>query len=161
MNKSTHFFATCVFGWSTADSRDEAIEKLVNAFRHDIKRTLKNCLKDGVPGFYIWTTQVQAPADEPYKIEWFAPVGVDCKLTEEYAVTYVTEKKIAYGRTWEGEAKALRKEIDKRDAETAKDVEIVCGACTVAIGAHTYDDNCELDDPGNAIDAAEYIMTDR
>jgi hypothetical protein len=116
MNKSTHFFATCVFGWATADTRDEAIEKLVNAFRHDIKRTLANCLKDGVPGFYIWTAQVNAPADEPYKIEWYAPVGVDTEAHEEYAVTYLTEKKMAYGRTYEGEAKALQRELDKLEA---------------------------------------------
>ncbi len=116
MTTSTHFFATCVFGWATADTRDEAIEKLVNRFRGDVKQTMVNCQKDGMPGFYIWTCQVNAPADEPYKIEWFAPVGVDTEAHEEYAVTYLTQKKMAYGRTYEGEAKALRKELEKMEA---------------------------------------------
>jgi hypothetical protein len=113
MNNSTHFFATCVFGWSTADTRDEAITKLVERFRSDVKSTLANCLKDGTPGFYVWSCEVLAPADAPYRIEWFAPVGVETDKHQEHAVTYVTAKKIAYGRTWEGEAKALRKELEE------------------------------------------------
>ena len=110
----THFFASCVFGWATSEeSRDDAIERLVNAFRHDIKRTLANCLKNGDVGFYLWTCEVLAPADAPYKIEWYAPQGVEITGTEEYAVTYVTQKKAAWGRTYEGEAKAYKAKLDE------------------------------------------------
>ncbi len=109
---AVHFFATCVFGWSTAPTRDEAIEKLVNRFRSDFKKIVKNSQKDGIPGAYVWSCQVNAPAETQYKIEWFQPVGVDIEECHEHAVTYLTDKQLAHCRTYEGEAKALRKELD-------------------------------------------------
>lgn len=118
-----HFFASCVFGWASATTRDEAIEKLVNSFRSDYKGIVKNSQKNGSPGAYVWTCQVNAPADAQYSIEYYAPRGIDTQDGQEHAVTYLTDKAIAHCRTYEQEVKNLRHELDELqkpvDSETA------------------------------------------
>ncbi len=109
---ATHYFATCIFGYATAPTREEAIEALVNRWRRDLKGVVKNCHKDGIPGAYLWTCKVNAAEDAGYKIEWFMPKGVDIEDTQEHAITYLTDKQLAYCRTYEGEAKALRERLD-------------------------------------------------
>lgn len=92
----THWFASCALGWATAETGDEAIEKLVNHLgRKTIGEMVRNAQRDGEPGVYVWLAHVDAPPDTPYKIQWFAPVGVDIMETIEYYLTHVTVKKIA------------------------------------------------------------------
>ncbi len=106
-----HFFASCAFGWATADTRDEAIEKLVNSFRRDYKDIVKNSHKRGEAGAYVWTCQVNAPADENYSIEYYAPKGVDIEDAQEHAITYLTDKVMAHCRIYDQEVKNLRAEL--------------------------------------------------
>ena len=109
-----HYFATFALGWATAPTREEAIEKLVAANRNELKPIVKNTQKDGLPGAYIWTCKVHAPADANYKIEWYQPKGVETSDHQEHAVTYLTNTQIAHCRTYEGESKALREQLEDR-----------------------------------------------
>lgn len=87
-----HFFATCALGWASAETRDEAIRKLVNRFLIDFKSMVKGGKKNGDPGAYVWTCQVNAPADAEYSIEYYQPRGVDIEDGREHAITKVTNK---------------------------------------------------------------------
>ena len=106
-----HFFASCAFGWASADTRDEAIEKLVNHFRSEYKAGVKASHKRGDAGAYVWTCQVNAPADADYKINFYAPVDVDTQDGQEHAVTYLTDKAMAHCRTYQQEVGNLRAEL--------------------------------------------------
>ena len=91
-----HYFASFALGWATGATQDEAIEKLVNGFRGVFQTTTKNAQKEGQPGAYIWTCKVLAPADAGYKIEFYAPKGVEITEAQHVYVTYVTAKKASY-----------------------------------------------------------------
>ena len=106
-----HFFASCALGWATASTRDEAIEKLVNSFRREYKSMIKGAHKSGNPGAYVWTCQVNAPADTHYQINFYAPVDVDTQDGQEHAVTYLTDKAMAHTRDYHQEVNNLRTEL--------------------------------------------------
>ena len=92
-----HYFASTAMAWATADTREEAIKK---AIRHsgtsDVKRITLRLHKEGKEGFYCWSVQVLAPSDAKYSIEWYKPQGVDLVDGRHHAVTYITEKELAY-----------------------------------------------------------------
>lgn len=116
---SHHYYATCAIGWATADTREEAIEKLVAANRSHFKTVTLNCQKAGEPGAYIWSCKVHAPSDAKYRIEWYAPVGLKTSEAQEHATTYITAKQIAFTRTYKGEADALRERLEDSQQEQA------------------------------------------
>ena len=95
MGNNFHYFATHGLGFAMADTREAAIEKLVDGFRHDLKPWLLNAHKNGDPGIYIWTIKVNLPLEAPYKIEWFAPKGVETEEPLEHYLTYLAAKKFA------------------------------------------------------------------
>lgn len=91
-----HYFASFAFGWKTANTRDEAVKGLVDGFRSDVKNIVKNALKKGNPGCYIWTCKVKAPSDARYGINFYQPQDVPIEDGQHHHVTYVTNKQIAY-----------------------------------------------------------------
>lgn len=93
--ENQHYFASCVFGWAVATTREEALEKCLNQFRTDIKRIVLNRQKEGSPGFYMWSCKVPLPIEAHYSIDWFAPQVDGVTGAQEHYVTYVTVKKHA------------------------------------------------------------------
>lgn len=94
----SHWFATSAFGWSRADSKEEAIRKLVERFRSDVAQITKAQIKKGEPGMYFWACRVlgQSLADASYRIEMFAPQGVEIADAEEIAIVKATAKEIRF-----------------------------------------------------------------
>ncbi len=93
---ATHFFASFAFGWSTAETEKEAIEKLLKAFRGEFKTGAAHAIKDNHPGAYFWVCEVNAPADTAYSIEFFQPKGMEILQSGDGYVTRVTAKEINY-----------------------------------------------------------------
>ena len=93
-----HYFASCGLGYATAEDQDDAIRKLVGAFRSEFRNMTNNGRKRGQPGGYLWTCKVHAPSDTKYSIEFYAPKksDVDWSEGEHHYTTYVTAKEIAY-----------------------------------------------------------------
>ena len=114
-----HYYATWALGWATADTREEAIERLVDAFRSDFKTIVKNSHKNGELGAYVWSVKVLAPSDTPYKIEYYTPKGVDLEDAQEHAVTYVTNKEVAYGRNYKADYDALKRKMEATAEDAA------------------------------------------
>lgn len=98
-NGPIHYFASCALGWATADTRDQAVRKVVAAFRADMKRATTGGQKRGDPGAYVWSCKVQAPADTKYSINYYAPQNVRWIEGKHHYVTYITQKAIAYCTT--------------------------------------------------------------
>jgi hypothetical protein len=99
--KDHHYFASCALGWKTADTRDEAIKGLVAGFRSDLKRMTANLHKKGELGAYIWSCKVLADKTAKYKINFFAPEGVEIEEGLHHHITYLTAKETAYFTTKE------------------------------------------------------------
>lgn len=96
MKTNHHYFASHALAFAMAESREAAIEKLITGYPGGLKSWLLNAHKDGEPGIYIWTCKVNVPLDDlSYKIEWFAPKGVDIEDGGEHYLTYVSAKKFA------------------------------------------------------------------
>jgi len=95
MGNKFHYFASHALGYAMAESREEAIDKLIEGFHHDLKPWLLNCHKAGDPGVYMWSCKVKAPMEAAYKIEWYAPKGVETEDGREHYLTYLTKKKHA------------------------------------------------------------------
>ncbi len=108
-----HYFASHVFGWASAPTRDGAIEKLINGIRSDVKHIVKATQKRGEPGAYVWTCQVNAPADAKYSINYYKPEGVEIQDGQEHAITYLTDKAMAHCRTYDQEVKQLRHQLEE------------------------------------------------
>lgn len=96
MPEDHHYYATFALGWRIGRTREEAIAKLVDAFRSDFKEITRNQHKAGEPGAYIWSCRVDAPADSGYRIEFYAPKGVETSEHREHFTTYVTKKDAAW-----------------------------------------------------------------
>ena len=96
MEKEHHYFASCVYGWATAQTRDNAINKLVNAFRPEFKRMTTEGQKRGDLGAYIWSCKVLAPSDAKYSIEYYQPKGISIGAGIHHYVTYITQKHLSY-----------------------------------------------------------------
>ena len=94
-----HYFASCAFGWATAETRDAAIRKLVNAFHEEYKRSVPNAHKEGEPGSYLWSCEVHGPSDAKYSIEFYAPKGIHTADGRHHYVTYITKKSMNYWST--------------------------------------------------------------
>lgn len=92
----SHYFASCAFGWKTAETRDEAIRGLIRYFATDLSKTVPNQQKNGEAGTYIWSCEVKAPKDAKYDINFYQPQGVKIKDGQHHFATYVTQKKAAY-----------------------------------------------------------------
>ena len=85
-----HYYATCAFGYNRAETREEALQGLADAY---IDSTMvRNTQKNGEPGFYMWSCKVEAEIGD-YSIEWFQPKGVPISEAEENFCTYITKKK--------------------------------------------------------------------
>lgn len=93
---NTHFFASFTFGWATAETEKEAIEKLIAGFRSEFKTGAQNAIKDNSPGAYFWVCEVNTPADTPYKIEWYQPKDVEILQSTDGYCTRVTAKENNY-----------------------------------------------------------------
>jgi hypothetical protein len=91
-----HYFASHGLGWASGETRDEAVTKVIGAFRQDIKGAIRNCHKAGEPGWYVWSVRVEGPSTLEYGIEWYRPVGVPILAPREHHITYVTKTASAY-----------------------------------------------------------------
>lgn len=97
METQTHYFASNALAWATGETRAEAIEKAIRHAGTDmVKQTTLNLHKDGQPGFYCWSCEVQGPSTADYRIEWFMPKGIDIEEPRHHDVTYITAKALAY-----------------------------------------------------------------
>ena len=99
--KDHHYFASCAFGWKTADTRDEAVKGLVAMFRSEMKTSTARGLKAGELGAYVWSCKVLADNKAKYKINFYAPEGVDTAEGKHHYLTHVTAKEVAYYSTKE------------------------------------------------------------
>jgi hypothetical protein len=80
-----HYYASTCMNWGTAPTRREAIAKVAKAAGAEmIRRQVKEC-----GGMYVWSVKVLLPADADYKIEFYAPVNVPMKASEEYRIVDV------------------------------------------------------------------------
>jgi len=95
-NSKTHFFATFACGWATAETREAAIEKLINANRSEFKRMAAQQIAANEPGAYIWTCEVMQPEGSNYAISFYQPVDVETENHREVFVTRVTAKVANY-----------------------------------------------------------------
>lgn len=92
-----HYFASNVFGWAVADTREEAINKLINCFHSTLKNVITNTRKSDSRfgkrngGAILYVCRVEAPKDESYKIEWFQPKGVPISEGENLIITNLTK----------------------------------------------------------------------
>ncbi len=91
----SHYYATCVYGWATAPTRQEAIDNLIRRYRRDLKPLVKQGQRRGDPGAYLWTCRVNAPADAEYQIRFFQPVDVHCADAIEFYITHLTDREVA------------------------------------------------------------------
>lgn len=94
-----HYFASCALGWATAETRDEAIRKLVHSFRGEFSQMVKGSLKAGIPGAYLWSCEVQCDVSENYEIEFYKPSTVEIAKGVHHYVTYCTAKQVSYCST--------------------------------------------------------------
>lgn len=90
--KPHHYFATCAFGWQVAETREEALSKLIKAFRHDASKVVKNSVSSGDMGFYVWSCRVDVPKSTKYHIEFYQPKGVPLADAVEGSIVYMTTK---------------------------------------------------------------------
>lgn len=95
-NQNHHYFASCVFGWATADTRDEAIRKCVNQFRGEYKNIVANSHKKGDLGGYVWSCRVMADSKAKYEINFYQPQGVPIEEGCNHWITYITGEAMAY-----------------------------------------------------------------
>lgn len=107
-----HFFATHALGFSRSDvSREDAIEKLLMDRRLTDPKWVNNCLKSGEP-LTVFTCQVNVPVDEPYRIEWYQPVGVETQDGQNFFVLHLSAKAHAVMRDPGDEARKLKARVE-------------------------------------------------
>ena len=95
-----HFYASNSYGWATASTRKEAIEKSIEmAGRHNVKDVIKRAHKEGRLGFYVWSCKVNLPKEAHYEIRNYKPHDVDYEATKEHWVTHCTMKDLAYSNS--------------------------------------------------------------
>ena len=92
-----HYFASNVFGWAVAHTRKEAVEAVTrDAGTSTVKRITENARKKGDLGMYAWSCRVLAPKDAHYKINYYAPQGVETDSARHHHITYITQKELAF-----------------------------------------------------------------
>lgn len=87
-----HYFANHAVGWVTADTEDEAVEKLL--LTNTDPAWCRNCLKDGA-FIIVFVCRVPLASTAPYKIEWYRPVVDGITESKNLIVTYLTKTKYA------------------------------------------------------------------
>ncbi len=90
-NEAKHYYATTVFGWATAPTMYEAIEKAVRLEAASLKHVIT--MHGSV---YAWWCKVDLPQDAPYKIEFYKPTDVPISDGGELAITKITAKEIKF-----------------------------------------------------------------
>jgi hypothetical protein len=91
-----HYYVTFALGWATAPTLEEAIKKLARGFERDIKPALKKLQKDNLPGLYLWSCRVHAPADARYSIEFYKPVDVEISERRHLCLVKLTKKQVLW-----------------------------------------------------------------
>lgn len=91
-NAGHHYYATCAFGWHVGETRQEAISKLLKSFRHEASSVVKNSIKEGNIGFYVWSCRVDVPKSTEYRIEFYQPKDVPIADAVEGTIVYMTQK---------------------------------------------------------------------
>lgn len=116
-----HYYASNGLGWSTAETMQKAIEKLWHANHTDVRKWLNNCHKDGQPGISFYVCRVPLPAEQSYRIEFYAPKVPGCTEQANLVLTYYSKKKIAWTHDKVDKIRALQAEIEqlKNEGETA------------------------------------------
>jgi len=91
-HNAEHFFASCAFGWATAATRSEALEKLAREYwsQTDIRKQQKK----GQPGVYLWSCRVPLPESSSYSIDFYAPKDVGATDGQNWFVTYMARDAI-------------------------------------------------------------------
>lgn len=107
-----HYFASNGLGWATAPTMQEAIEKLWHSRHTDVRKWLANCHKDGLPGINFYVCRVPLPADESYRIEYFAPKVPGLSEQANLLLTYYSKTKIAWAADKIDKIRALQAEIE-------------------------------------------------
>jgi len=92
-----HFFVSCAFCWTVANTREEAIKLMVKEVgKSAIKRITLNSHKAGRRGFYFSCCRVNEPIEGDYDISGFMPEGVDVQDIYSNYVTYVSPDSFKY-----------------------------------------------------------------
>ena len=86
-----HYFASCAFGWATADTQEDAVQKLAIEFYSSQK--VRKAQMAGQPGSYVWCCKVHKPQDSSYQINNFAPQGVEVSDCCNMHITYMGSKR--------------------------------------------------------------------
>lgn len=104
-----HFFATHALGYVKADTREEAIKRLL--LENTDPAVVRNHLKGGCL-MTIYTCRVATDIDATYRIEWFMPVGVDADQGENYLITHLTKTKHAVMRDPNDKITTLKRKLE-------------------------------------------------
>ncbi len=118
LKKEFHYFANHAVGWVTADTEDEAVEKLL--LQNTDPTWCRNCLKAG-EFIIVFVCRVPLASTAPYKIEWSRPVVDGITESKNLIVTYLTKTKYATARDPNDEIAQLTHELEelRRDNEEA------------------------------------------
>lgn len=99
-----HYYAAHGMGWATAETREEAHEKLLGMTD---PTWVRNCLKSGT-FVTVWSCKVHEPSDAEYEIDYFQPVGVEKSDGQNHIVTHLTKKEHTLVRDPMDAVRALR-----------------------------------------------------
>ncbi len=110
---SHHYFVSNGLGFATADTLDEAIDKLWHARHTNVRTWLLNCHKEGQLGLPFFCCRVPLSADVHYKIEWFAPVVEGLTECQNRILTFYSQKKIAHTASPDDRIRKLEDTIAK------------------------------------------------
>lgn len=111
-----HYFASHALGWATAETKEDAIEKLWRQFTSgDIRKWLQNAHKSGEFGLHFWCCRVPLPADADYRIEYYAPKVEGVTEGGNYILTYYTSKVMKWRADPEDQVRRLEQRF--RDLE--------------------------------------------
>ncbi len=105
-----HYFANHAIGWVTADTEDEAVEKLL--LQNTDPSWARNCLKAG-EFIIVFVCRVPLASTAPYKIEWYRPVVDGITESKNLIVTYLTKAKYATAPDPNDKIDVLKNQIDE------------------------------------------------
>lgn len=110
---SEHYFVSNGLGWATAETLDEAIDRLWHARHTDVRNWLKNAQKDGQLGLPFYCCKVPLPKDAEYSISWYAPEVEGLTECQNRILTYYTQKKIAHAADPTDQIRRLENELNE------------------------------------------------
>jgi len=105
-----HYFATNAMGWAIAETKDEAISRLL--LKNTDPSWARNCLKDGTH-LTVFVCRVPLAESAHYKIEWYVPQVEGITESQNYMVTYLTKTKYAVMRDPNDRIKQLEADVDR------------------------------------------------